>query len=136
MEKNLDIMGVIFRLREAAAEGAIPPDVMKGEELEFRFISANIHLNSLITFAAMCDTSIATGSLSDEMVDLMRRISDSMHIIAYGLDEAISRIAELSGYEGWPPIFDFEKMLTENVEKGEPMPNPPQPQRLKKKAET
>ena len=125
MEDQMDIMGIIMALREAATGGAIAPDVMKVDELEFRFVSANIHLNSLISFAAMCDTSVATGELSPEMADLMRRISESVHLITYGLDEDLSRIATLIGYDGWPPIGNFERKLIKNIKNGEPLTIPP-----------
>lgn len=125
MENQMDIMSIIMALREAAAKGAIGPDVMKADELDFRFVSANIHLNSLISFAAMCDASVATGELSPEMADLMRRISESVHLITYGLDEDLSRIAALIGYDGWPPIGNFERRLIKSIKNGEPFVVPP-----------
>ena len=83
------------------------------ESLDFCFALANVHLNSLMSLATSCEMSAESDEMMPEMKLLMRRFSESLHLIAYGLDDAIGQIAIENDYDGWSPIYNFEQELKE-----------------------
>ena len=97
-----------------AAERAIADAGIAKEDLDFYFALANIHLNSLMSLAASCEVSAESDNLMPEIKSLMKRFSESLHLIAYGLDDAIGQIADDNNYVGWSPIYEFEEELKES----------------------
>lgn len=112
MERTLSTTEVIRTLYIAASESRQAQEPKEG--LDFYFALANIHLNSLMSLATSCEISAESDNLMPEIKSLMKRFSESLHLIAYGLDDAIGQIADDNNYVGWSPIYEFEEELKES----------------------
>ena len=105
-----DIRQQISILHKASAKWRDPESITM-EDAPLYLSVANMQLCSLVNFATIYEQAAKTEDLPQEIAEIFRNFSDSMHSIAFCLDDALSHVACAYGL-GWWPVYTYEDELT------------------------